>query len=78
MEGAPSSLALVEAMQARSGLPLAVVATLRHHAIVDLDHGDGLWDLIDRLPLSGAHLHVIARAAVHSMALHNTAIRGAL
>jgi hypothetical protein len=65
-EGAPPTLDLVEDLQRRTGFPTRSFHTLRHHAVVDLDHGDDVWDLVDALPLSDEQLDVIELAAVHT------------
>jgi hypothetical protein len=74
-EGAPPNLQLIDDLQQRTGYPIKAFHTLRHHAVIDIDHGDEVWDLIDQLPLTATHLDVINLAANHTIATQITLIR---
>ena len=74
MEGSPPTPELIDELQRRTGHPAGAFQTLAHHAEIDPDHGDELWDLLDRLPLTADQLDVIVTAALHTIDLHITAI----
>jgi hypothetical protein len=67
MEGTPPTRELVESLQDQTGYPPKAFHTLRHHAVVDPDHGDDLWRLLDALPLTPEQLAVVTTAAMHSL-----------
>jgi hypothetical protein len=69
MEGAPPSGDLIDNIQERSGYPEAAFNTLRHHGTIDPDHGEELWDLLDRLPLADGQFDTIIVAARHTVGL---------
>jgi hypothetical protein len=75
MEGAPPSAELIRTLEDHSGHPARAFDTLRHHATIDPDHGDELWDLLDRLPLTEAQLDTIIAAARHSVTLSAASLR---
>jgi hypothetical protein len=73
-EGVPPSAALIERLQQRTGYPPEAFGCLRHHAVIDPDHDDELWDLIDDLPLTSAQLDLIVEVGAHSVILGDAAI----
>jgi Iron-containing redox enzyme len=52
LEGYPPEPALIDALAARTGYPPRAFHTLRVHAELDVRHGDELFELVDRLPLT--------------------------
>jgi hypothetical protein len=76
MERSTPTLELIDELRSRSGFPpTAAFPTLAHHVAIDPDHGDVLWTLLDRLPLTPPQLEVISAAALHTLDLRVAALR---
>lgn len=67
LEGNPLPPALIDEMQARSGLPAAVFRTLREHARLDPGHAGALDGLLDALPLGPAHTALLGLSLAHTL-----------
>lgn len=71
LEGSPPEAEHIEAVAARTGLPLASFNTMLKHARLDPYHRDDLDRFVDGLPLAPEHAAVIGVSAVHTVhALH--------
>ena len=66
LEGNPPSAAFINTLEARTGYPPRAFMTLRHHSTIDVDHGDELFHLIDRLPLSPEQESLIGMTALQT------------
>jgi hypothetical protein len=67
LEGHPLPPALIDEMQARSGLPAAAFRTLREHARLDPGHAGDLDGLLDALPLTRAHAALLGLSLAHTL-----------
>ena len=67
IEGSPPTVAGLEAIMARTGLPAAAFRGWLHHARVDPDHLADLDALIDALPLDERLSSLVSVSAVHTV-----------
>jgi hypothetical protein len=67
LEGNPPQLGHIESVQTRSGLPKAAFRTLVEHAVLDPDHADELFTLIDELPLTPWQASLLGLSALHTV-----------
>ncbi|MBU2359900.1 MAG: iron-containing redox enzyme family protein [Alphaproteobacteria bacterium] len=67
LEGQPPSVAHIDRVQARSGLPDAAFRTYRYHAGVDPHHKDDLDALLDSLPLTQREIGWIGVSAIQTL-----------
>ena len=74
LEGHPPAASTIDTLEARSGWPADAFRTLRAHAELDRDHGDELFDALDRLPLTEAQSAAIGLNAMTSVRLLAAAI----
>jgi len=68
LEGHPPTLAHLEDAERRTGLPADAFRMLRQHAVLDVQHGVELFDLIDQLPLDSRLAGLLAVSAIQTMA----------
>ncbi len=66
LEGNAPSVALIDDLRTRTGLPESAFRTLRLHAVVDPDHQAALGILFDDLPIDDSHETLIAVSAAHT------------
>jgi Iron-containing redox enzyme len=66
LEGYPPSRTFVEHMIDATGYPAEAFYTLRHHSIIDVQHGGEIFDQVDQLPLSTRHERVIGMTALQT------------
>lgn len=66
LEGKPPSSAFIDTLEARTGYPPRAFMTLRHHSVIDVGHGDELFDLIDQLPLTPEQEALIGMTALQT------------
>ena len=66
LEGYPPSGTFIEEMVHATGFPEEAFGTLRHHATIDVRHGDEVFELIDRLRLGARHEAVIGMTALQT------------
>ena len=69
LEGYPPETATIDRMAARTGYPPSAFRTLREHAELDIAHGDELFAVIDRLPLTEDQATIIGLNAMSSVQL---------
>ena len=69
LEGYPPETATIDRMAARTGYPPSAFRTLREHAELDIAHGDELFAVIDRLPLTEEQATIIGLNAMSSVQL---------
>jgi Iron-containing redox enzyme len=74
LEGHPPDPSMIDAIEARTGWPADAFRTLRAHAELDQDHGDELFEALDRLPLTEAQSSAIGLNAMTSVRLLAAAI----
>jgi hypothetical protein len=67
VEGHALDPALIDQMQERSGLPAAAFRTAREHARLDLAHAGELAQILDALPLTGAHIALLGLSLLHTV-----------
>jgi pyrroloquinoline quinone (PQQ) biosynthesis protein C len=80
LEGYAPAPAMIDGLQERTGYPPEAFRTLRLHAELDVAHGDELFALVDRLPLSEEQATVIgmnAMTSVHALARALDEVTGA-
>jgi hypothetical protein len=73
LEGTPPTTVFIDELAARTGYPSDAFDTLRHHAIIDVDHGGELFEFIDSLPLAEHHEAIIGMTALQTADLLITA-----
>jgi hypothetical protein len=69
LEGYPPETETIDRMAARTGYPPSAFRTLREHAELDIAHGDELFAVIDRLPLTEEQATIIGLNAMSSVQL---------
>jgi len=74
LEGYPPRPSTIDALQARTGWPPDAFRTLRAHTELDQEHGDELFEALDRLPLTEDQSAAIGLNAMTSLRLLATAI----
>ena len=67
LEGYPPTPALIDRLRIATGYGAEVFRTLAAHAELDVDHGDELFEALDRLPLSAAQAAAIGVNAMSSV-----------
>jgi hypothetical protein len=67
LEGHPPTLAHLDEVQRRTGLPTGGFRMLRRHAELDERHGEELFQLIDGLPLNVSHVSLLGLSAFHTI-----------
>ena len=73
-EGYPPSVELVEELMRRTGYEREAFRTLLKHAELDPGHAAELDELLDRLPLTGAHRTVMGLSAMYSTDTYRRAL----
>jgi len=66
-ESSPPSVPDIEDLIFRTGLPRTAFRTLLRHAAIDLKHGPEVERLLDRLPLTDAHLSTLGISMAHTL-----------
>jgi len=74
LEGYPPQSSTIDALQTRTGWPPDAFRTLRAHTELDQEHGDELFEALDRLPLTEDQSAAIGLNAMTSLRLLATAI----
>jgi hypothetical protein len=69
LEGYPPATRMIDGLAARTGYPEEAFRTLRAHSELDIRHGDELFELVDRLPLTEEQSTVIGLNAMSSVHL---------
>ncbi|MFJ9621687.1 iron-containing redox enzyme family protein [Streptomyces sp. NPDC101181] len=67
LEGYAPSPGLTGHIARRTGLPAAALRTVQEHSVLDTDHLDELYALLDRLPLTRELEAAVAVSALHSL-----------
>lgn len=67
LEGHPPTLAHLDEVQQRTGLPAEGFRMLRHHARLDAAHAADLFRLLDRLPLQPWHARLLSVSAFQTI-----------
>ncbi|MDQ7911321.1 iron-containing redox enzyme family protein [Phytohabitans sp. ZYX-F-186] len=67
LEGNAPSPLLAEHLAAATGLPDAAFRTVRHHAVLDLDHSAAIDRLLDELPLTAWHTTAVNVSALSTV-----------
>lgn len=67
MEGEPPSIAFLQEVIAKTGLPVKAFRTFIEHAHLDPRHTDELNDVLDRMPLNERHKSLIGISAVQTV-----------
>lgn len=68
-EGYPPSSEQVDALIAATGYPREAFRSLARHAVLDIEHGQELHDVLDRLPLTPAQQTLIGLNAMETVQL---------
>jgi len=68
LEGTPPTIAHLDTVQKRSGLPGKAFRMLRHHAEADEQHAADLFSFLDTLPLSDRQQKLVGMSALHTLA----------
>lgn len=66
IEGTPVPEATLDEVRRRHGLPRASLRAFYRHAVMDREHGDELFALLDRLPLRREHERSVGLTAITS------------
>jgi hypothetical protein len=69
LEGYPPVTSMIDQLRARTGYPPEAFHTLAAHSELDVRHGDELFELVDRLPLTEGQSKVIGLNAMSSVHL---------
>jgi Iron-containing redox enzyme len=69
LEGYPPVTSMIDQLMTRTGYPPEAFRTLTAHAELDVRHGDELFELVDRLPLTEEQSTVIGLNAMSSVHL---------
>jgi hypothetical protein len=77
-EGYPPSVAEIEDLIARSGLPRAAFDLLFEHADLDVNHRDELHEMLDRLPLTPEQEGMLGLSAMRTVELMSQSFWSAL
>jgi heme oxygenase-like protein len=69
LEGYPPVTSMIEQLRVRTGFPPEAFHTLAAHSELDVRHGDELFELVDRLPLTEGQSTVVGLNAMSSVHL---------
>ncbi|MFE7142464.1 iron-containing redox enzyme family protein [Streptomyces sp. NPDC057644] len=67
LEGYAPAPGLTDRIARHTGLPAAALRTVREHSVLDTEHLDELYGLLDRLPLGRDREAAVAVSALHSL-----------
>ncbi|EGE44421.1 iron-containing redox enzyme family protein [Streptomyces griseus] len=67
LEGYAPAPGLTGRIARLTGLPAAALRTVREHSVIDTEHLDELYALLDRLPLDRGREAAVAVSALHSL-----------
>ncbi|NEE37580.1 iron-containing redox enzyme family protein, partial [Streptomyces sp. SID7982] len=67
LEGYAPAPGLTDRIARHTGLPAAALRTVREHSVLDTEHLDELYALLDRLPLGRDREAAVAVSALHSL-----------
>jgi Iron-containing redox enzyme len=74
LEGFPPSMALIDELRAGTGYEPGAFRTMVAHAELDPEHGDELFALVDRLPLTPEQAAVVGLSAMHTVHMYARAL----